>query len=276
MRASSAPPGSPSARDLSGDVQSSSALPDLEPTSSIGDRDRRPLGVQVYSAIRDQIQGGVYPAGHRLPSETALAEDHGVSRVTIREALRLLQRDLLIRSVHGRGHFVLDTSNLVETQITELQSVTELMRGRGYGIETTTLSMTEERAGPHAELLRLDEAETVIRLERVRSTDGVPMIYSVDVFAARLIAGREDDLRGGASLVDAFVTHGVDIAYCNATISAAELPRAAARSAGFPKLSFVLMEQVNFGTDHAPVLYSLDYHRGDKFKFSVVRTRTRR
>ena len=261
---------------MSADVQSSSALRDLEPTSSIGDRDRRPLGVQVYAAIRDQIQRGVYPAGDRLPSETTLAEDHGVSRVTIREALRLLQRDLLIRSVHGRGHFVLDTSNLVETQITELQSVTELMSGRGYDVETTTLSMMEEKAGSHADLLRLDAAEPVTRLERVRSTEGVPMIYSVDVFAARLIEGSEDKVRGGASLVDALQEHGVDIAYCNATISAAEVPRAAARAAGFPKLSFVLMEQLNFGTDHEPVLYSLDYHRGDKFKFSVVRTRTRR
>jgi GntR family transcriptional regulator len=258
------------------DMQSSAAVPKPEPPSSISERDRRPLGVQVYSAIRDQIQRGVFPAGERLPSETVLAEDHGVSRVTIREALRLLQRDLLIRSVHGSGHFVLDTSNLVETQVTELQSVTELMSGRGYSVETTTLSMTEEKAGSHAELLRLDDAQQVIRLERVRSTDGVPMIYSVDVFDARLVAGSEDAVRGGASLVDAFVRHGVDIAYCNATISAAELPRSAARAARFPKLSFVLMEQLNFATDHSPVLYSLDYHRGDKFKFSVVRTRTRR
>ncbi len=261
---------------MNGDVQSSAALPDVKRTSEIGGRDRRPLGVQVYAALREQIQGGVFPAGERLPSETALAEDYGVSRVTIREALRLLQRDLLIQSVHGRGHFVLDTSKLVETQITELQSVTELMRGRGYGVETTTLSMSEEPAGAHASLLRIGEHQPVLRLERVRSTDGIPMIYSIDVFPARYVAGSEDAIRGGASLVDAFSDHGVVIAYCNATISAAELPPAAAREAGFPKLPFVLMEQVNFDTEHAPALYSLDYHRGDRFKFSVVRTRTSR
>jgi GntR family transcriptional regulator len=261
---------------MAGNVQSSSALPELKRTSAIGGRDRRPLGVQVYAAIREQIQGGLYPAGDRLPSETTLAEDYGVSRVTIREALRLLQRDLLIQSVHGRGHFVLDTSKLVETQITELQSVTELMRGRGYGVETTTLSMRQEKAGGHASLLRIDEEQPIVRLERVRSTEGVPMIYSIDVFPARYVAGSEEAIRRGASLVDAFSAHGVDIAYCNATISAAELPRGAARAAGFPKLPFVLMEQVNFDTEHVPALYSLDYHRSDRFKFSVVRTRTTR
>ena len=262
--------------EVDGDVQSSAALSDSKQTSEIGGRDRRPLGVQVYAAIREQIQGGAFPAGGRLPSETALAANYGVSRVTVREALRLLQRDLLIQSVHGRGHFVLDTSKLVETQITELQSVTELMRGRGYAVETTTLSLIEENAGSHAALLRIAEQEAVIRLERVRSTDGVPMIYSIDVFPARYVAGSEDAIANGASLIDAFSEHGVVIAYCNATISAADLPPAVAPDAGFPTLPFVLMEQVNFDTDHAPALYSLDYHRGDRFKFSVVRTRTTR
>jgi GntR family transcriptional regulator len=246
------------------------------PTSSIGERDRRPLGVQVYLAIRERIHSGAYPLGSRLPSETALASEHGVSRVTVREALRLLQRDLLIESVHGRGHYVLATTELVQTQITELESVTELMNGRGFSVETNTLALEEEPAGAHAALLRVDDDEPVVRLERVRSSEGVPMIYSVDVFPATLVAGSERALHGGASLVDALARHGVDVAYANTTISAAMPPRAIVRSAGFPKLPCVLMEQLNFSPDHMPVLYSLDYHRGDKFKFSVVRTRTRR
>ena len=246
------------------------------PTSSIGERDRRPLGVQVYAAIREQIRRGEYNPGARLPSETALAELYGVSRVTVREALRLLQRELLIQSVHGRGHYVLDTSKLVETQLTELQSVTELMNGRGYNVETTTLSMVEQPARGYAELLRVAEDAPVVKLERIRMSDDVPMIYSIDVFPASLVRGSEEAIREGGSLLEAFAAHGTEIAYSNTTISAAELPRAAARAGGFPKVPFVLMEQLNFSGDHTPVLHSLDYHRSDKFKFSVVRTRTRR
>ncbi len=236
-------------------------------------RDRRPLGIQVYNAIRAQIANGDFPTGGRLPSESALAETYGVSRVTVREALRLLQQDLLIRSVHGRGHFVLPSASLVETQVTELESVTELMSGRGYAVETRVVSMGELPAGEYAAPLQVDSGEPVIRLERVRSTDGTPMIYSVDLFPARYAEGAEDALRDGGSLLETFAAHDVDIAYCNAAISAASLPRAAQRAAEFPKIPFVLMEQTNFTRDHAPALYSLDYHRGDKFKFSVVRTR---
>jgi GntR family transcriptional regulator len=236
-------------------------------------RDRRPLGVQVYGAIREHILEGGYEPGARLPSESVLATTYGVSRVTIREALRLLQRDLLIESVHGRGHFVLAGARLVETPVTDLQSVTELMNGRGYAVATTVVVMEEEPAGERAGALQIDADEPVFRLERVRSTDGTPMIYSVDVFPTRFAEGSEQSLREGGSLVEAFATRGLDIAYCSASISAASLPRAALRAAAFPKVPFVLMEQVNFTREHAPLLYSLDYHRGDKFKFSVIRTR---
>lgn len=242
----------------------------LPPTAT---RDRRPLGVQVYGAIRDQIATGDFAAGARLPSESILAETFGVSRVTVREALRLLQQDMLIHSVHGRGHFVLASTQLVETPVTELESVTELMDGRGYSVETRVVSMEEVPAADSADALEVDREEPVIVLERVRSTEGTPMIYSIDVFPARYGAGAADTLSEGGSLLEMFAARDLDIAYSKTAISAAVLPRKAVRAAPFPKIPFVLMEQTNFTGEHVPVLYSLDYHRGDKFKFSVVRTR---
>ena len=70
-------------------------------------RDRRPLPLVLYEALRERIRAGEFDPGARLPSEAALAADYGVSRVTVREALRLLQRDGLAAARHGRGHFVL-------------------------------------------------------------------------------------------------------------------------------------------------------------------------
>ena len=54
-------------------------------------RDRRPLSLRVYFELRERIAQGEYPPGSRLPSETDLARAFAVSRVTVREALRLLQ-----------------------------------------------------------------------------------------------------------------------------------------------------------------------------------------
>ncbi|GAA1515425.1 FadR/GntR family transcriptional regulator [Nocardioides humi] len=58
---------------------------------------------QVERQIREAILGGVFPAGSRLPSETSLAEDFGVSRATVREALRSLAASGLVMKTRGSG-----------------------------------------------------------------------------------------------------------------------------------------------------------------------------
>ena len=62
----------------------------------------------IVAAIRDKILAERLPVGARLPSETELMEEHGLGRVTVREALRILERDGLVdvrRGPHG-GIFV--------------------------------------------------------------------------------------------------------------------------------------------------------------------------
>jgi DNA-binding FadR family transcriptional regulator len=63
------------------------------PTSSNGANTRRPVYQRLAASIRDAILSGELPPGHRLPSELTLAEQEGVSRSTVREALRVLQEN---------------------------------------------------------------------------------------------------------------------------------------------------------------------------------------
>lgn len=58
---------------------------------------------QVSDQLRDLILSGDFPIGTRLPNESVLAERLGVSRATVREALRALTAQNLIRTIKGRG-----------------------------------------------------------------------------------------------------------------------------------------------------------------------------
>lgn len=58
---------------------------------------------QVYDQLRTAILNGSLVNGQRLPSEGALATDFGVSRSTVREALRLLLAEGMIRTARGAG-----------------------------------------------------------------------------------------------------------------------------------------------------------------------------
>lgn len=66
----------------------------------------RPLWQQVSDDLREQITAGRFPAGTRLPSELELAGQYGVSRITIRHAIKALADEAVLQVVHGRGTFV--------------------------------------------------------------------------------------------------------------------------------------------------------------------------
>lgn len=68
-----------------------------------------PLVEQATEHLREQIVGGQWPVGTRLPGETALAAQLGVGRSTVREAVRALAGAGLVRSRQGAGVFVIST-----------------------------------------------------------------------------------------------------------------------------------------------------------------------
>lgn len=71
---------------------------------------RRPLGEAVAVELVEAIVGGRYPAESVLPSESELADAAGVSRMTIREAIKILRAENVVRVQPGRGTFVNGTS----------------------------------------------------------------------------------------------------------------------------------------------------------------------
>jgi GntR family transcriptional regulator len=66
----------------------------------------RPVYRQIADDLRAKIRSGVYPAGNQLPSEAALVEEFGVTRVTVRRGLAVLQQEGLVEVVRGKGMFV--------------------------------------------------------------------------------------------------------------------------------------------------------------------------
>lgn len=74
--------------------------------ASNGDAKRAPAFVAIYEDLYDQLDRGDYRPGDQLPTEATLAEQYGVSRNTLRQALAILREDGRIYNVQGRGSFV--------------------------------------------------------------------------------------------------------------------------------------------------------------------------
>jgi GntR family transcriptional regulator len=72
-----------------------------------------PLYVQLAAILKRGIEDGTYPATRRIPSEPTLVATYGISQITARRAVRVLRDEGLVRSVKGRGVFVIDPSEAV-------------------------------------------------------------------------------------------------------------------------------------------------------------------
>lgn len=106
----------------------------------------RKLYQQAAAAIATAIQRGDYKPGQRIPSERDLAEEHQVSRPTIREALIALEVTGLVRSRHGSGIFVVDNPPVGPLSISldigafELTEARRLFEGETAALAAVSIS----------------------------------------------------------------------------------------------------------------------------------------
>lgn len=239
--------------------------------------DRRSLAIQVRDRIREMLRSEHLRAGDQLPSEASLASTFGVSRSSVREALKLLEEERVIVCRHGTGRFLAaDPSSLITEDVTRLRSVTDLAQELGIEITTRVLSARVEPADDVVRShLRLAPGSPVLILERLRQAAGETVIYSVDVLPTTLVKSTVDPEAFTGSLVALIEGQwGGQLAYSRAKISAVNLSddlsqRVEAKNG----VAWVLMEQVNCDAHDQPILYSQDYHRGDMIHFFVLRRR---
>jgi GntR family transcriptional regulator len=119
-----------------------------------------PLFVQVRDALRADILDGALGPGERLPSESALIERFGVSRITVRQALAELQSSGLVQTVNGKGSYVTRPGRGVAQG--PLVGVLEAMRKRGHRARGRLLSHRVVKASRavarHSRLLSMPRA----------------------------------------------------------------------------------------------------------------------
>lgn len=140
----------------------------LNPTGST------PLYIQIKELLQRQIEAGVFAVGQRLPSERELAEAHGVSRMTARHALLLLQQSGFTTTRVGKGTYV--DRPQINQDLRDLTSFTQEMGGRGF--QPTSRVLRAEVLPAAAEIavqLGLSIGDEIVLLQRVRLADDKPV-----------------------------------------------------------------------------------------------------
>lgn len=236
--------------------------------------DHRPLYLQVIDRIKEDIETKSYVEGQKLPSEFDLSKQLGVSRATLREALRLLEEEGVVIRRHGVGTFV-HTKPLFTAGIEEMYSVTDMIIQANMTPGTIFLSSAAKAATEEdRRKFDQDELEEIMEIERVRTADGTPVVYCLDRIPNELVGNRSIHetksifrfLEEMGRTITYAVTYIEPIGYHEHVSEILECD---------PESSLLLLKQMHYDQLEQPLLYSLNYFRADKFKFHVVRRRVK-
>jgi GntR family transcriptional regulator len=254
------------------------SAPAITPFSSIRiDKDAStPIYQQIAEAIGSLLASGVLPPGYVLPPERVFCAQFGISRMTLRQAMSLLDREGFVNSRRGVGTVV--THSRVSKQ-QEVVSFSEEIRARGGRPESRLISL--ELAIP-TPLLRdffeLHEQQKVYEVERVRLKDGEPLALELARIPERLCPGLERfDLARGSLYEILEQSYGIRPETCNEEISA-EIPSSQQRKLlSLPARTAVLViNRKAYMEDGRPLELTRSVYRGDRYSAIVHSVRKKK
>jgi GntR family transcriptional regulator len=233
------------------------------------------LPVAVRNHLRQLIDEEVFASGAQLPTEPDLARSLGVSRVTLRQALHMLQDEGVLLRRSGLGTFVAERPWL-QASLDVNYSLTALIEASGRRPGTVGAQAYERPAdAATADALQIAEGSPVVVIERVRTADGRPVAHSVDTLPYDLCPG--DPLamleEHGGSLhrlfrdrLDQVIHHG------RARIRAQNADDYLASQLGVPGGSpLILLEQTDYNERQVPLAVGHEHVVTDLFELWIYR-----
>jgi GntR family transcriptional regulator len=233
------------------------------------------LHQQTQLYLRDLIENGTYVPGQKFPSEEVFAEQLGISRPTLREALHNLQADGMIIRKHGVGTFVSPTrANRLESGLEVLESIEQLASRRGLKTEMGKVEI-EERLPSQAEMSGLEcgSEEQVLSVSRIILIDKKPVAHLWDLILTKYLRKEELGEMFHGSVLDIFLKRGRPrLTYSFTGLAAVAVDRSLAlRLEISPKTPLLKLEARLFTQDNEVVDYSISYFVPDYFDFHVIR-----
>ncbi len=214
------------------------------------------------------------PAGERLPAEPELARQLGVSRATLREAMRTFEGQGLIRRRQGVGTFVVSHSQIIDTGLEVLESLEALAGKIDLQVSMGELRIKQIEANQEqAEAMQVELCTPLLKVSRVIAAESRPVAFLIDILPLDVFPGETLQEGFTGSVLDLLLKRGEpeltsSLTEVHATAATSDIARALEIQRG----DVLLMFNARLFTTLGQVVdYSFSYFLPGYFRFHVIR-----
>ena len=232
---------------------------------------------QVKAHIRERIEAGAFEDG-RIPPEVELADELGVSRTTVRDALSRLENEGAIYRRQGAGTFVNEQGLQIRSRLEEIWSYTQVLEDHGYTPSVRVVS--EGVSAPDAataEALGLDEGDEILSVEKLFLENDAPVILTTNRIPTKVLADSDYTEDETLPLYEFIEDHSERaLSYYLSEIIPVALDEDTAGKLGVePGTVAISFDEIGFDQSNEPIVRATSYFRDDLLRFRLIRRRTR-
>ena len=247
------------------------SYPEMQPLKA----DRTSLPIQTQQYLLGLVESGMYQPGDQLPSENELASQLGISRPTLREALRTLEQDGIVIRKHGVGTFVSRAyGDRLDSGLERLESILELAGRQGLQLAFDALQIWEVPADEElAENLQVAPGTMLTNVSRVIKSEGRPVAYMHDVIRAAVLSAPDIDGTFNGSVLDLLRQKpDVRVDQAVADIVAIDADDGLAQQLEInPGQAVLLVQETLYDGAGLALGFSRNFFNPDFFRFHIIR-----
>ena len=226
-----------------------------------------PMYIKIHNQIKRDVENHVYKVGDRIPAERQLAVKFGVSRMTLRQAIKTLEEEGILERRLGSGTYV--ASQKVQEKMSVIMSFTEITQANGQIPSSKLISYQIGKPSlSEKERLNLNPDSEVLRMERIRFADETPICYEVVTIPYHLVENlSKDDI--STHLYETLNKNGYRIGRVTEHISAAVANENDARLLNAKKgEALITRRQVTELSNGQPFEYTRARYVAERFEFT--------
>ena len=228
---------------------------------------------QAKTHIKRQILNNQYQDG-RIPSESDLADELGVSRTTIRDALSRLEIEGTVYRRQGSGTFVNEPGLQIKSRLDEIWTYEAILEAHGYTPSTVVLDIREEQPDQVVmAALGLESGELVTVVQKLFVEDKEPVIFIENQIPSKLCTGTysSDDFRLPIfQFLDTVCRQRLN--YFLSEIVPVSADKHLSKVLGIPvRKPLISLEEIGYNDDNEPIIWARSYFRDDLLRFRLIR-----